>query len=101
MKIRIIAVPPGQAPQRIREQWVGVEIPVIEQPPPGQQFGVLGGKPDPRNARGYLVGTDEAIQALSKKSSEAAAWWRAWREETVAGQLAAGLVFAREVCEEI
>ena len=29
-RIRIIATPPGQAPEPIREQWVGLELPVVE-----------------------------------------------------------------------
>ena len=44
MKIRIISTPPGEAPEKVRQAWIGLEIPV----PPrfagrrrGYAFGVL------------------------------------------------------------
>ena len=32
--MRIMAVPPGQAPKWVREEWVGLELPIAENTPP-------------------------------------------------------------------
>lgn len=105
-KIRIIEVPPGQAPLEVRKQWMGVEIPLYpKQNAAGFEFGVLGGEPDPRNMAGYKVDVDEAICALTEKntaeSSIAAKWWIDWRENTLSGRMANAFTFAKEVCELI
>ncbi|MCX6787527.1 MAG: hypothetical protein NTY93_03365 [Candidatus Kaiserbacteria bacterium] len=105
LKIRIIAVPPGQAPEDVRKQWVGVEIPLL----PNQDFrkgfvtrGVLEGKPDRQNMDGYHVNTDAAICALKAKNTKdaemAVKWWDDWRKSPL-GRTCYALVFAKEVCE--
>ncbi|MEI8337934.1 MAG: hypothetical protein WCF92_02175 [bacterium] len=92
--IKIISTPPGQAPEWVREKWIGVEIPVPMQAlEPGLQMGVKGGKPE--NSGGYQVNTSEAIEALRKKSPEAAEWW----EENVPLAAIPQLVFSKAVCE--
>jgi hypothetical protein len=91
-RIRIIAIPPGEAPQWVREQWVGLELPLAQRSPRARSrrvFGVLSG---PRGllARwlailsgrasretGYAVPILDAVAMLESKSPEAAAWWRA------------------------
>lgn len=93
--IRIVSTPPGQAPEWVRKEWVGVEIPVVEQPVKGIQVGVRGGKP--QNKGGYEVNTADAIEALRKKSPEAAKWW----EDNVPLASISHLVFAKDVCEPI
>jgi hypothetical protein len=90
-RIRIIAIPPGEAPQWVREQWVGLELPLAQRSRrarPRRVFGVLSG---PRGllARwlailggrasresGYAVPVLDAVAVLESKSPEAAAWWR-------------------------
>lgn len=94
VQIKIIAVPPGQAPLEVRQQWVGMILPVVEELPSDTvEMGVLGGKPE--NSGGYPVETTVAIQELEKKSPEAANWWKshvnpAWMP---------WLSFQRAVCE--
>lgn len=105
-KIRIIAVPPGQAPKMIREQWVGAVIPLLEeQRIVGLQTGVLGGEQDSQNVGGYRVDTDEAICALAEKNTpdakSAAYWWIDWRENTRSGRDSLALVFDKNVCKLI
>ncbi|MBI3449895.1 MAG: hypothetical protein HY049_13390 [Acidobacteria bacterium] len=91
-KILIIARPPGEAPEAVREAWVGLELPL----PPGRgsrrQFflasGVLSG---PRAwwqifltavlgrltiRSGYAVNARDAVEILGAKDAVAAAWWR-------------------------
>lgn len=91
--IRIIAVPPGFAPRAIREQWVGVSIPLATKddlrryPLSGQSLGN-------ENKGGHLVLRSRAIEALrTAERGEAAAYWRTLPAD------AAYLRFKQEVCE--
>lgn len=94
MKIKIIAIPPGQAPLAIRQQWIGITLPVAENLPSNTiEMGVLGGKPE--NSGGYPVETIIAIQELKKKSIESAKWW----EFHVDPKQMPWLSFQRTVCE--
>lgn len=72
-KIKIIAVPPGGAPEWVRKEWVGLEMP-IEVPGPGLQMGVKGTAP--QNLGGYHVQFDKAMAVLEGKSPKAAKWWQ-------------------------
>ena len=90
--IRIIATPPGQAPEWVRNEWIGVEIPLTEQLSGGLQFGVLGGQAE--NVNGYQVNGSDAFRALEKKSNAAAMWWL----NEAPWALANKLVFAKDVC---
>lgn len=90
-KVRIVAVPPGEAPLWVRERWVGLELPLAQKPrsavsrPTG---GVLSG---PKSAlsglvgfllgrygrtSGFIVLVLGALQVLEVASPEAANWWR-------------------------
>lgn len=94
--IRIISTPPGQTPEWVREQWVGLVLPVDEDAPneyEGIQFGIRGGRP--KNLGGYPVRTVDAFLALEEASAEAAQWWI----NNLRLELIPRLVFSREVCE--
>ena len=91
--IRIVSTPPGQAPEWVRKQWVGVEIPLAEQKSGGIQMVARGGKPE--NTGGYQVDTIKAVEALQKKSPRAAKWW----EENVPLAAIPQLVFSKDACE--
>jgi hypothetical protein len=90
-RIRIIAIPPGEAPPWVREQWVGLELPLAQSSSTARSrrvFGVLSGPRDAfarwlailtgRTGRetGYAVRVLDALAVLEAKSPEAAAWWR-------------------------
>ena len=98
-KIKFIGVPPGQAPDWVRKEWIGVEVPLIEGPPlnPALLAGALGGKADPRSFGGYRVEPVVAFAALREKSPEAADWWETRFPPGRSGLVE--LVFARDVCE--
>jgi hypothetical protein len=89
--IRIVAVPPGEAPLSVREAWVGLLLPLADdglgQPRKQLTSGVISG---PRNffdrfirlitgklepAEGYAVEAIAAVEVLSKDNPEAARWW--------------------------
>ena len=103
-KIRIISVPPGQAPEEVRRQWVGVEISLLPESNAAVfSSSVLGGDPDSRNVNGYLVEIDEAIQALGNKktmdATRAVKWWTDWRKNTSIGMYSHFFSFSKDVCE--
>jgi hypothetical protein len=90
--LRVTAVPEGEAPLSVREQWVGLRLPLHPRalrPRRVRTFGVVSG---PRgalaqlvalclgrtaSARGYVVEAAPAIDILRQQSPEAAAWWQA------------------------
>lgn len=113
IKIRIIAVPPGEAPEHIRQAWVGVVIPLP--PPPFDRLrglptaGVLSG-PKTRLSRlsallrgkgtrrwGYAVEALDAVAALAEKNPEAAEWWHKNTQHLM--KKGAMLFFPDDVCE--
>ena len=113
-KIRIIATPPGQAPEWVREKWVGLELPLAERFQGRVRTltsGVLEGPPTflgflSRLFRGrvslnqgFAVESAAAIAILETKSPDAANWWR----ENTPALLAAKrcLLFQKDVCEVI
>ncbi len=89
--IKIIATPPGQAPEEVRQQWVGLTIPLATQEKGGFQMGVLGGAA--KNLGGYQVLSRDALHLLLAKSQPAYRWFV---ENAFFGS---HLVFARHVCE--
>jgi hypothetical protein len=114
MQIRIVNVPPGEAPEGVRRSWVGLILPLA----PGETgpraapgFGVLTG---PRSLFGqiwrlltgryilglqYIVLVDDAIAVLEEASPLAASWWREHTPHLIGRGRIFG--FAAEVCEEI
>ncbi len=109
--IRIIAVPPGEAPEEVRRAWVGVRIPLPlfhRHPRAWRSAGVLTG---PRTiaarlsalwsgrlgrANGYAVSVVEAIAALEAADPQAAKWWRENAPYLIKPGKA--FVFSSEVC---
>lgn len=78
--IRFTSVPRGGAPFEIREQWIGVEVPCLfshDGVPPNEGDGtydVETGLEVP-DYPGYIVLQTDAIEALQRKSPEAAEYW--------------------------
>jgi hypothetical protein len=77
IQIRIIATPPGEAPEEIRRAWVGLELPLAN----GQQQAQVY-SPEEVVSReavgpvtGHAVEGRAAIQQLALASEDAAAWW--------------------------
>ncbi|MCB9816434.1 hypothetical protein H6786_03490 [Candidatus Nomurabacteria bacterium] len=75
-KIRITKVPPGFAPESIREQWVGIEIPTIsDEEATAHQDDEEWTSQDHNGA--HLVTGHDACQALLEAGKlEAASFWR-------------------------
>lgn len=89
MEIEITSRPVGEAPEWVRDKWVGLHLPTQALGSLGiAGFGVLSG---PKSLlgdftrqllgraevhNGYLVHAATAIELLKAQSPEAAAWWR-------------------------
>lgn len=98
-KVKITSVPPGGAPLHIKQQWVGLELPLEEISEPGIMRSVTGSKPNPKSYGGFPVKTEDAIQALRDQGrEEAAEWWENWFLST--GRTGKTLVFAA-TCGEL
>jgi hypothetical protein len=111
-RIRIVRVPTGDAPDEVREAWVGVELPLHR---PGLYKSKVHGLLSPTRGRfdnwircrlgitksrvGYLVAAAPAVDELSRHNPSAARWFR----ETVPHLLGPGklFVFAAEECRTV
>ena len=87
--IRIIRRPEGEAPEWVRDAWIGLEIPLAcEDQITTTGFGVVSGPRSfigewlavmfgrPKQLRGWCVSADEAVSLLGARRPDAAAWWR-------------------------
>jgi hypothetical protein len=109
--VRIIAVPPGEAPLWVREKWVGLKLPLLRWPDtrkligfgavsaprtyPAQIWALLRGRS--QRVYGFVVDAARAVDILDRASPEAAAWWRENAAELILP--GRGLIFHAEVCE--
>jgi hypothetical protein len=99
--VRIVALPPGEAPPGIRAAWVGLELPLapgFPGPVTYRTYGVMTGESVGAET-GYVVDGRAAVAKLAEWNATAAAWW----EEHVPRVLARGhrLMFAEDVCQRI
>ena len=86
-KIKILDVPPGTAPHRMREQWVGIEIPLTDDPVSEKEIAELIREP---NKNGYQTKRADTLCALREAGRfEAAFFW-----EHISGNF----IFAKKVC---
>jgi hypothetical protein len=98
-RIRIVALPPGEAPEEIRRAWIGVELPTAStwEGGPSGVVGVLSNRAA-GDCEGYAVDA-EAVSILAAKVPAAAAWWHRNAPHVLAGGYQ--LVFPAEVCERV
>ena len=115
--IRIVQTPPGEAPRKIREAWIGVTVPLapVDAPQPSVWAveGVLGKEytfwakvkksfgvpPAEQPHLAYVVNALDAVSALSERSPAAAAWWKANTPHLMAPGVQ--LCFAAHCCAEV
>lgn len=113
--IRIIRVPAGEAPETIRQAWVGVVLPLADgklgQKRSWLGFGVLSG---PKtwitsilalfrgryiSYEGYMVDAKTAFERLAESNPVAAQWWYDNASHLLGP--AGKLLFEADVCEVI
>lgn len=113
-RIRIVACPPGEAPQSVRKAWIGLELPVAPGRLRGLRMFFIGGVlSGPRKwwqilvrillgqserQAGYAVNALEAVNMLAAREPLAAKWWREHCPHMLDGKR--HFVFAAHVCEE-
>jgi hypothetical protein len=97
--ITIIATPPGEAPEEIRKQWIGMVLPASDPVDVIQPFQVPSGEPT-ASVRVYAVPTKVALLFLISQGKEEAAKW--WHDELPGDFVVAGaLCFPVEVAKII
>jgi hypothetical protein len=75
MQFKILNLPEGEAPLKIREEWIGVTVPVAEVLGPRVGFGVLT-YTEVRMKNAIAISLQDAMQALCDAGKpEAADWW--------------------------
>jgi hypothetical protein len=95
-EVRIVAVPPGPAPEEVRRAWVGLVLPL----------GPAETGPRPIRTTGtgeekvsYVVDAARALQILAAHAPEAALWWK--RNAPAYSQPGRALLFSPEACQEV
>ena len=97
--LRIIRTPPGEAPEHIRQAWVGAKLPLRrweKEPDRHLTVGAVS-KRGPEMAMGYGVDGRAAVKALASHAPDAAAWWRKHAPHVIAPGYR--LWFPCDVCE--
>src|SRR5262249_41750866 len=92
--VRIIRLPPGDAPEQIRLAWLGLELPFVVQTGSKTVEGVLSA--EPARCEGYAVLGAEAVRILSTHNPGAAEWW--YRNAPHVTRDGYQLVFPADVC---
>jgi hypothetical protein len=111
--IRIVGVPPGEAPLWVREQWVGLELPLPRRSAPrayyaygvlsvprswlAQWWGIIRGRAE--RIPGYAVESSHAVDILAASNPDAAAWWRKHTPHLIGPRRY--LLFHEHVCQRV
>lgn len=89
MHVIIIGRPGGEAPEWVRDAWIGLKLPLAH--PRSRNWHGIGVLTGPRGffrqvwalirgrtirMRGYLIRSKAAIEILGRANPEAADWWR-------------------------
>ncbi len=95
--VRVVSVPEGEAPEWVRQAWVGLVLPAVDnRPVPGQE--VMSGRPSVAPA--YQVKTTIALTLLEVGERAGAADW--WRENTTeANDPAQHFLFSPDCCSPL
>lgn len=88
--IRIVRRPEGEAPEWVRDAWIGLELPLTVEAPIksrivggvltmprtrlGYWWAVIRGRS--RMQEGFLVDANAAVRVLERRNPTAAIWWR-------------------------
>jgi hypothetical protein len=99
--LRIVQVPPGEAPEEIRRAWVGIELPLTKANAEPRRVDSTGAVTLALTgiATGYVVDGRKAVQALEPIAPEAALWWRKNAPHVVRSGYQ--LLFPVNVCEKL
>jgi len=87
MNVRIVKRPFGEAPEEVRDAWIGLSLPLLEDLPRLIERRSAGVRTGPRSwlgmllmrgprKRGYAIDSAAAVNILEQFDPSAAAWWR-------------------------
>ena len=110
-KIRIVRRPIGEAPDWVRDAWIGVELPLVRRSRPREilTVGVLSApqsvlkqifwliRGNGQRISGYAVDAGEAVDQLALSNPPAAAWWRENARHSL--REGVGFVFDADACD--
>jgi hypothetical protein len=111
MNIRIVKRPRGEAPESVRDAWIGLVLPVLPRYSRIKRSRIVGVLSGPKGwlavrlkllfgggpqVRGYLVDTLAAVDFLQNVNPVAAAWWRTNTPHLLERGLC--LIFEEECC---
>ena len=88
--VLIVDTPAGSVPEKIRNAWVGAELPTKGRGDRGVAMGRTG-------CRGYRVAGADALEVLREHNPKAALWW----EKNFFNFQEIELIFDAKVCKEI
>jgi hypothetical protein len=112
MEVRIVVVPPGEAPAWVRECWVGLVLPLDDGESGARSVRTCGVLTGPKTLlqafwhlltgrfvrqHVYIIDALEAIEILADHAPDAAEWW----EGSAYVQPGRKFAFPAEVCEEL
>jgi len=115
MRIRIVSLPDGEAPEDIRRAWIGLTLPlmagdnaprviksvggVLTMPKTkmGEWWRIITGRTVRKT--GYCVPATRSIQILEDTNPEAAAWWK--KNVPLVNDKQEAFLFNVEACEEV
>lgn len=99
MRVRITRRPAGEAPEWVRDSWLGMSLPLASNPErPWRCVGVLTGPRDwlsqflatvrgrTIKVAGYAVNAKVAVDQLTEIDPQAAAWWREHTPQMLTGR---------------
>lgn len=96
MMIEIIGTPPGNAPENIRQAWIGMKLPAVGRDLPARKRDWV--RDGHQNDGGYCVEGPVAMAALKIHNEVAWAWWQDYCPQLLLG---GELIFKADVCKEI
>jgi hypothetical protein len=96
-RIEIVSTPSGEAPEWVREAWVGLQFRAEKSDPREDRIKKQYGKMN--NAGGWKIKKTKAIRALSKKNKEAAQWFK--NKDNVPLWRMSFFIFGTQFCEVI
>jgi hypothetical protein len=109
MEITITRRPIGEAPEWVRDAWIGLSLPTSRPERVWRGVGVLTGPSNPLllwwalvrgrtlTVSGYAVDARVAVALLADKHPAAAQWWRENTPDLIAS--GRGFIFDAEACE--
>ena len=101
-KVKILSTPCGEAPEWVRQAWIGLELPLSGfQPAPvaGAFEGVISRQPVMEGYEGYAVDGRIAVDLLRVKDLAAALWWEKHAPYVLENNVR--LIFEKEVCQAL